>query len=157
MFPRKLFQRYPASSGFSRPDATVASGLEKPLLAGYSSDNLKLIVGWFLFFLSSFLLFSFDVWWRLAEPHQKATASLKRKAVLNLMEIRNDCCLLRMGPFLLRLSRKNISRSLYFHWNTRCITLQWFYGALQISYFRSLVTFLSIARMGTTRDRWLRL
>ena len=26
-----------------------------------SSDNLKLIVGWFLFFLFSFLLFSFDV------------------------------------------------------------------------------------------------
>ena len=33
----KFVERYPASSGFSRPDATlrrVASGLEKPLLAG---------------------------------------------------------------------------------------------------------------------------
>ena len=31
----RLSLEYPASSGFSRPDATVASGLEKPLLAGY--------------------------------------------------------------------------------------------------------------------------
>ena len=68
-----------------------------------TSDNVKLIVGWFFFFLS-FILFSRLM--KTCGAHQKATASLKRKAVLNLREIQNDCCLLRMGPFLIMLSRK---------------------------------------------------
>ena len=64
-----------------------------------SSDNVKLIVGWFFFFLS-FILFS----------HLMKTCGAPSKgnsiSVLNLREIPNDCCLLRMGPFLIRSSRK---------------------------------------------------
>ena len=95
-----------------------------------SSDNVKLIVEWFFFFLS------FIFFWRLmktcgAPSKSNSISKEKSRAKFEgnskrLLPV--ACC--GWALFCLCYAVKFISRRLYFHWNTPCITLQWFYGAL---------------------------